>query len=85
MKPDIHPSYGYAVFRDRSAGKAFLMRSTLAAKASSLPTIEWEDGNTYPLVDVEVSAYSHPYYTGKSRVVDSAGQVQKFNARYGRK
>ena len=78
MKPDIHPSYGYVVFRDRSAGKAFLTRSTLAA-------IEWEDGNTYPLVDVEVSACSHPFYTGKSRVVDSAGQVQKFNARYGRK
>ena len=77
MKPDIHPSYGYVVFRDRSAGKAFLTRSTLAAQASSLPTS--------PLVDVEVSAYSHPFYTGKSHVVDSAGQVQKFNARYGRK
>lgn len=85
MKDNIHPQYGYVVFRDRSAGKTFLTRSTLVAKAASLPTIEWEDGNTYPLVDVEVSAYSHPFYTGKSHVVDSAGQVQKFNARYGRK
>ena len=47
MKDNIHPQYGYVVFRDRSAGKTFLTRSTLVAKAASLPTIEWEDGNTY--------------------------------------
>ena len=55
MKDNIHPQYGYVVFRDRSTGKAFLTRSTLVAKAASLPTIEWEDGNTYSLVNVEVS------------------------------
>ena len=85
MKQDIHPDYGYVVFHDRSADKSFLTKSTLVAKASNLPTIEWEDGNTYPLVNVEVSSYSHPFYTGKNVVLDTAGQVQKFNARYGRK
>lgn len=84
MKDNIHPQYGYVVFRDRSAGKAFLTRSTLVAKAASLPTIEWEDGNTYSLINVEVSSYSHPFYTGRNVVLDAAGQVQKFNKRYGR-
>ena len=83
MKDNIHPQYGYVVFRDRSTGKAFLTRSTLVAKAASLPTIEWEDGNTYSLVNVEVSSYSHPFYTGRNVVLDAAGQVQKFNKRYG--
>ena len=85
MKQDIHPEYGYVVFHDRSADKSFLTKSTLVAKADTLPTIEWEDGNTYPLVNVEVSSYSHPFYTGKSVVLDTAGQVQKFKARYGKK
>ena len=84
MKDNNHPQYGYVVFRDRSTGKAFLTRSTLVAKAASLPTIEWEDGNTYSLVNVEVSSYSHPFYTGRNVVLDAAGQVQKFNKRYGR-
>lgn len=53
MKDNIHPQYGYVVFRDRSTGKAFLTRSTLVAKAASLPTIEWEDGNTYSLVNTD--------------------------------
>ena len=85
MKQGIHPTYDYVVFYDRSSDTHFLTRSTLAAKAASLPTIEWEDGNTYPLVNVEVSSHSHPFYTGKNVVLDAAGQVQKFNARYGRK
>ena len=67
MKDNIHPQYGYVVFRDRSTGKAFLTRSTLVAKAASLPTIEWEDGNTYSLVNVEVSSYSHPLAGAGSR------------------
>ena len=85
MKNDIHPEYGYVVFHDRSADKSFLTKSTLVSRASNLPTIEWEDGNTYPLVNVEVSSYSHPFYTGKNVVLDTAGQVQKFRARYGKK
>ena len=61
MKPGIHPRYEPVVFRDRSAGFAFLTRST----RSSPETVEWEDGNTYPVIDVEISSASHPYYTGK--------------------
>ena len=78
MKKDIHPAYDYVVFRDRSAGYQFLTRST----ATSDRTIEWEDGNTYPVVDVEISSASHPFYTGKQRILDSAGRVEKFNSRY---
>ena len=85
MKRGIHPTYGPIVVRDNSCGKTFLTRSTLAAKADMLPSIEWEDGDIYPLVVTEISAYSHPFYTGRSVVLDTAGQVQKFNARYGRK
>ncbi len=80
MKPDIHPAYRPVVFRDRSAGLTFLTRSTLTSEQ----TIEWEDGHTYPLVDVEVSAASHPFYTGRSRVLDTAGRVEKFRRRYAR-
>jgi large subunit ribosomal protein L31 len=85
MKRNIHPEYGYVVFHDQSSNISFLTRSTLVAKAAKLPTITWEDGNTYPLVNVEVSRYSHPLYTGKNVVLDTAGQVQKFRARYGKK
>ncbi len=80
MKPGIHPAYRPVVFRDRSAGLTFLTRSTLTSEQ----TIEWEDGHTYPLVDVEVSAASHPFYTGRSRVLDTAGRVEKFRRRYAR-
>lgn len=83
MKQGIHPVYGPVVFRDQSTGKAFLTRSTLAARADKLPTITWEDGNIYPLISVEVTSDSHPFYTGRAMVLDTAGQVQKFNRRYG--
>lgn len=78
MKPGIHPAYGPVVFRDKSAGFAFLTRST----ATSDKTIDWEDGGTYPVIDVEVSSASHPFYTGSARVVDTAGRVERFNRRY---
>jgi len=81
MKSEIHPAYAPIVFRDLASGKAFLTRSTLTSEK----TIEWEDGNTYPLVDVEISAESHPFYTGKQRIMDSAGRVEKFNQRFGGK
>ncbi|MBM7824346.1 large subunit ribosomal protein L31 [Arcanobacterium pluranimalium] len=81
MKPNIHPDYHPVVFRDRSADFAFLTRST----ATSDRTIEWEDGNTYPVIDVEVSSQSHPFWTGKGRIVDTAGRVEKFQRRYGKK
>jgi large subunit ribosomal protein L31 len=79
MKPGIHPEYHPVVFRDASADFAFLTRST----ATSDATVVWTDGNTYPVVDVEVSSASHPFYTGRSRVLDTAGRVEKFRRRYG--
>ena len=79
MRRDIHPTYGPVVYQDRSTGQAFLTRST----ATSAETIAWEDGNTYPLIRVDIAAYSHPFWTGAQRVLDSAGQVEKFRRRYG--
>ncbi len=84
MKPDIHPAYHPVVFQDANTGKAFLTRST----ATSTRTVEWEtpDGpRSYPLIIVEVSADSHPAWTGQRRIVDSAGQIEKFHRRYGRR
>ncbi len=78
MKKDIHPDYHPVVFLDTSTGAKFFTRSTLTSKE----TIEWEDGNTYPLVKVEVSSASHPFYTGKMKYVDSAGRVEKFQKKY---
>lgn len=77
MKPGIHP----VVFRDISADVTFLTRST----ATSDRTIEWIDGNTYPVIDVDITSVSHPFYTGKAKIVDTAGRVERFNRRYGRK
>lgn len=78
MKADIHPDYHPVVFQDAAANFAFLTRSTLNSK----DTIEWEDGQTYPLIKVEVSSRSHPFYTGKHKIVDTAGRVDKFRRRY---
>lgn len=79
MKQGIHPDYHPVVFRDLSADVAFLTRST----ATSDRTITWTDGRTYPVIDVDVSSASHPFYTGRARVLDTAGQVEKFRRRYG--
>ncbi len=81
MKQRIHPDYHAVVFRDRAANFAFLTRST----ATSERTIIWEDGSTYPVIDVEISSASHPFYTGQVRVLDSAGRVEQFRRRYGNK
>ena len=79
MKADIHPDYREVVFQDvTSDGFKFLTRSTLASKE----TVKWEDGNEYPLVKVEISSASHPFYTGQNRVVDTAGRIDKFKKRY---
>ncbi|MGJ9401961.1 type B 50S ribosomal protein L31 [Arthrobacter sp. KK5.5] len=78
MKADTHPKYAPIVFHDLASGEKYLTRST----ATSQKTIEWEDGNTYPVIDVEISAASHPFYTGKQRIMDSAGRVERFNARF---
>ena len=79
MKPDIHPNYRPVVFQDISSDFAFLTRST----AESGATISWEDGNEYPLVKVEISSKSHPYYTGQQKIVDTAGRVDRFRRKYG--
>lgn len=82
MKPGIHPDYHPVVFQDALTGDAFLTRSTI----TSSRTIEWEtaDGvGTYPLVVVDVSSASHPFWTGSRRTLDTAGQVEKFHRRYG--
>lgn len=81
MRPGIHPDYHPVVFRDRAGDFAFLTRSTVTSER----TIEWEDGNTYPVIDVEISSASHPFYTGNQRVVDTAGRVERFQRRYGGK
>ncbi|MEJ5208392.1 MAG: type B 50S ribosomal protein L31 [Lysobacteraceae bacterium] len=78
MKADIHPEYRPVVFQDASSDFAFLTRSTINTK----DTIKWEDGETYPLVKVEVSSQSHPFYTGKHKIVDTGGRVDKFRRRY---
>ncbi|MFT7269427.1 MAG: large subunit ribosomal protein L31 [Roseivirga sp.] len=78
MKKEIHPDYRPIVFYDTSSEFKFLTKSTM----SSSETVEWEDGNTYPMVKVEVSSASHPFYTGKKLFVDTAGRVEKFNRRY---
>jgi large subunit ribosomal protein L31 len=78
MKAEIHPTYHPVVFRDLTSGESFLTRST----ATSDKMVEWEDGNSYPVIDVEISSASHPFYTGKQRILDSAGRVEKFNQRF---
>lgn len=84
MKQEIHPAYGPVVFRDRSAGSLLLTRSTIVSRlAPDHPTVTWEDGSPYPVVDVDVSSRSHPFWTGRGRVVDSEGRVERFERRYG--
>jgi large subunit ribosomal protein L31 len=78
MKKDIHPNYREVVFLDTSSEFKFLTRSTLETKE----TIKWEDGKEYPLVKIEISSASHPFYTGKKIFVDTAGRVEKFQQKY---
>ncbi len=80
MKPDVHPKYHEVVFQDVGSDFAILTRSTIDSKE----TIKWEDGKEYPLVKVEISSASHPFYTGKHKVIDSGGRVDKFKKRYGK-
>lgn len=80
MKKDIHPNYRPVVFQDIGADFSFLTKSTIETK----DTIAWEDGNEYPLVKVEISSKSHPFYTGKQNIVDTAGRVDRFKKKYKR-
>jgi large subunit ribosomal protein L31 len=82
MKKGIHPeSYRLVVFKDMSNGHSFLSRSTAASKES----VKWEDGNEYPLVKLEISNTSHPFFTGKNVLVDTAGRIDKFKKKYEKK
>ena len=81
MKKDIHPEYREVVFQDTSAGTSFITRSTIETEE----TIEWEDGNTYPLAKVGISSASHPFFTGQMTIIDTAGRVERFERRYGRR
>ncbi len=77
MKKNIHPPYRQVVFRDRSAGLAFRTGST----RDSAQTVEF-DGATYPVIDVEISSASHPFWSGRERIVDTEGRVERFRRRY---
>lgn len=82
MKKDLHPKgYRFVVFKDMSNGDAFLSKSS----AQSRETIKWEDGNEYPLIKLEISNTSHPFFTGKNVLVDTAGRIDKFKKRYEKK
>ena len=78
MKKEIHPQYREVVFQDTSSDFKFLTRSTM----TSNETTTWEDGKTYPVIKIEVSSASHPFYTGKNVFIDTAGRVEKFMNRY---
>lgn len=79
MKADIHPTYRYVVFQDTSSGDRILTRSTIKTDE----TVVWEDGNEYPLAKTEISAFTHPFYTGQMKIIDTAGRVERFQKRYG--
>jgi large subunit ribosomal protein L31 len=82
MKKDIHPKgYRFVVFKDMSNGDTFMSKSS----AQSRETIKWEDGSEYPLIKLEISNTSHPFFTGKNMLVDTAGRIDKFKKRYEKK
>ena len=81
MKTGIHPEYREVVFQDVTTDFSFLTRSTISTKE----TVKWEDGNEYPLVKVDISSASHPFYTGKNKIIDTGGRVDKFRQRYAKK
>lgn len=81
MKKEIHPEFRPVVFKDVSCDWEILTKSTVKAKE----TIKWQDGNEYPLVKVDISSQSHPFYTGKQRLIDAEGRAEKFRKKYGKK
>ncbi len=81
MKEKIHPKVNTVVFKDISCDFAFLGESTLESKE----TIQWEDGKTYPVIKVEISSASHPFFTGKQRVMDMEGRIDRFKKKYAKK
>lgn len=82
MQNGIHPDYAPVVFRDRATGDLVLTRSTLVSRLDGGSTVE-VDGRSYPVLDVDVSVHSHPFWTGRGRVMDKEGRVERFQRRYG--
>ena len=82
MKPGIHPEYQTVIFHDTAANHSFLTRSAIDVKGRE--KMKWTDGNEYPVVKIEVSSESHSFYTGKTKVMDTAGRVEKFRQKYAR-
>jgi large subunit ribosomal protein L31 len=83
MKTGIHPEYRAVIFLDTSSNHSFLTRSAIDTKGRE--TMKWSDGKDYPVVKVEVSSESHSFYTGKTKIMDTAGRVEKFKRRYTKK
>jgi large subunit ribosomal protein L31 len=78
MKSGIHPKYNEVVFHDVSCDFKFLTRSTMTSREM----VKWEDGKEYPVIKLETSSHSHPFYTGKQKLVETGGRVDKFRKRY---
>ena len=81
MKKDIHPKVRRVVFQDTSSDFSFLGTSTMESKE----TILWKDGKSYPLIKLEISSASHPFFTGKQRAADAGGRIERFKKKYGKK
>jgi large subunit ribosomal protein L31 len=81
MKKSIHPAYDYVLFKDVSTDYCILTKSTKKSDQKIL----WEDGKEYPLIHVEISSASHPFFTGREKLVDTAGRIERFNRKYARK
>jgi large subunit ribosomal protein L31 len=81
MKKNLHPTIQQVVFKDTSSDFSFLGTSTMESKE----TITWEDGKSYPLIKLEISSASHPFFTGKQRVLDTEGRIGRFKKKYGKK
>lgn len=80
MKKDFHPKYRPVVFKDTTCDYMFLTRSTMDSKE----TVKWSDGKEYPVIKVEISSASHPFFTGKQLFIDTAGRIEKYNKKYGK-
>ena len=79
MKKDIHPEYREVLFRDVSCDFAFVTRSTIKTDQTQV----WEDGKEYPMVKLDISSASHPFYTGQQKVMDTEGRIEKFQKKFG--
>lgn len=83
MKPGIHPQYAPVIFHDTASNHSVLTRSSIDTAGKE--TMKWTDGNEYPVIKVEVSSESHSFYTGKQKIMDTAGRVERFRRKYGKK